>query len=167
MECREAIDRLIELDPGQTPDRTLIHHLESCEKCHDEWQRFTAAIESLKHADPVRADDELPLDPSVHIDTIMEAVVWRPVPDHLTEPADSTPENGPGLQMRSWVLGGVTLLVGILMTPYIVPVREFRIVGGVGAGTAVALGIIVTAYASVFVRANLQQLTRFVRRLTG
>lgn len=167
MECREAIDRLIELDPGEPPDRNLAHHLASCDRCRREWDRFTSAIESLRNEDPVRADEPLPLDPSVHIDAIMEAVVWRPVPDPLTEPSGSTPDYTPGLQMRSWVLGGVALLVGIVMTPYIVSVQEFRTVGGVGAGTAVALGVIVSVYASVFVRANLQQLTRFVRRFTG
>ena len=167
MECREAIDRLITLDPGESPDRNLVHHLESCEKCRREWHRFTSALESLRHADPVQSENDAPLDSSCHIDRIMESVVWRPITHNTLETSEANREYTPGLQMRNWVLGGVALLVGIVMTPYIVSVQEVRTAGGVGAGTAVALGVIVTVYASVFVRANLQQLTRFVRRMTG
>ncbi|TVR60061.1 MAG: hypothetical protein EA426_05405 [Spirochaetaceae bacterium] len=167
MECREAIDRLITLDQGESPDQNLVHHLESCEKCRREWHRFTSALESLRHVAPAGADNDAPLDSSRHIDRIMESVVWRLPATSTLETSEANRDYTPGLQMRNWVLGGVALLFGIGMTPYIASAREFRGVGGVGVATAVALGVIVTVYASVFVRANLQQLTRFVRRFTG
>lgn len=141
MRCKEARERLRELDQREPPQGDLREHLSDCPDCAAQYRRLQRAEEN--------AAFEPSFDPNL-VEQIMAAVGRRPAVS-----------SSKVASLVIWILGGLTLLGAGILVRYSLTFHyllESHLGSLIDLGVTVAMGVFLVSYLAAFILANAQRL---------